>query len=71
MKYTELNFSEEIDQWSCNENESGQEQCISKGEVCDNNTDCHNEKDEKDCPGVYKVYKLLYIFFDNQFRIGI
>ena len=55
MKGTALNFSDDIDQWSCNENES-EEQCIDKSEFCDGKKDCNNGKDE-DCPGVYKDYK--------------
>ena len=72
LKSTALNFSDDIDQWSCNENESEEEQCIDKSSFCDGNKDCTNGKDEEDCPGVYKDYKfssnylILNTFFGNQ-----
>ena len=60
MKHTELNFSDNIDQWSYNENESEEEECIDKSDVCDGTEHCENKRDEENCPGVYNDYKLSY-----------
>ena len=38
---------DEIDQWSCYQEES----CIRKDQVCDNHNDCSNGEDEQNCPG--------------------
>ena len=44
-------FRDEIDLWSCNQEESSAEECINKGQVCDDNDDCSNMEDELKCPG--------------------
>ena len=59
MEYTGFNFSDEIDRWSCSKNESEEEECIHKNEVCDGEDDCDNKNDEIGCPGAYSDYKIV------------